>query len=417
MGSKMAAGEGGEGKIMSRKTKKKFSMKQIQPIPMRSQRAVATTSRLTREFGLVPALQVVTDTLSVTKQIVQKNLNRALNLDKPLPAGGESVAARPSLSWLEFFLKIPVKVFNAAFTPMGRKNLAYAAKKSLLKLNGEFRAKGTLIYKLNDGSPFVLHRGNRLSELFYLEGAYEPLETLLVSKVVRPGDVVLDLGANVGYFTALLDRLVRPGGEVHSFEPGDSTFPKLEQTKKLLRLDQATLHRKAISNAVGEVDFWSSTSGLDAQQKTTNTPALSQELRLDRVAATTLDTLAAELTSRGANQIAFVKCDIEGAEPAMLKGAKKLLEAENPPVWLIEHNREALADHGCSSADLLKPFADGHIYFVPLCWPPSLMSVPHAQKWSGVADELPDECNLIILPTRGIFAKRAEALRQADLLS
>ena len=117
------------------------------------------------------------------------------------------------------------------------------------------------------------------------------------------------------------------------------------------------------------------------------------------------------------SQISFVKCDIEGAEPAMLQGAEKLLRAENPPVWLIEHNREALAEHGVTSADLLKFFPGCEIYFVPLDWPPSLMSVPQARKWSGLPDQLPDECNLIILPGRGIFAERAGALRSANLLA
>lgn len=348
---------------------------------------------------------------------MQKHLNRAINLDKPLPVGGSGASAvRPSWPWVEFFLKIPVKAFNAVFTPMGRKNVHYFVKKLLLRVNGDFRAQGTLVYTLKNGSPFVLHRGNRLSELFYLEGAYEPLETLLVSKLVHTGDVVLDLGANVGFFTAQLDRLVRPGGEVHAFEPGDGTFAKLKQTKALLQMACSTLHQQAIGEAVGEADFWSSNCGNDAAQKSTHTPALARELRHHRVPLTSLDAFDTELSERS-KKIAFVKCDIEGAEPAMLRGAKKLLSSENPPVWLMEHNREALVEHGASSADMLKFFSGSEIYFVPMCWPPSLMSVPHAQKWSGVPDELPDECNLIILPTRGIFAKRAAALRQADLLA
>jgi FkbM family methyltransferase len=390
-------------------------MKPNQPILMRSQRASATTNRLVGEFGMAPAWQSAAVALPTQNPIVPKNLNRALNLDKPLPAGGGAATVRPLWPWLEFLLKIPVKAYNAAFTPMGRKNVQYFLKKSGLRLNPEFRANGTLLYPLENGQSFVLHANNRLSELFYLEGAYEPLESLIVSKTVQPGDVALDLGANVGFYTAQLDRLVQPGGEVHAFEPGEGTFAKLEQTKKLLRLERAKLHQQAIGEAVGEADFWSSNCGNDAAQKSTHTPALARELRHHRVPLTTLDALAAELGVR-AKKIAFVKCDIEGAEPAMLRGAKKLLNSENPPVWLMEHNREALVEHGASSADLLKSFSGSEIYFVPLCWPPSLMSVPQAKKWNGVPSELPDECNLIVLPTRGIFSKRADALRQAKLV-
>jgi FkbM family methyltransferase len=239
---------------------------------------------------------------------------------------------------------------------------------------------------------------------------------LIVSKVVQRNDIVVDCGANVGYFTALLDRLVRPGGQVHSFEPGKGTFSKLERTKTLLRLDRSILYPKAVGSSVGEVDFWSSMSGSDAQQKTVRGEVLGRHLRHDKVAATTLDAFVAELPTDDTPRVAFVKCDIEGAETAMLKGAKTLLGSANPPIWLIEHNRPALVDQGATSADLLAFFAGCDVYFVPICWPPSVMASPRASKWSGLADELPDECNLIVLPKRGVHAQRAEALRQTGLL-
>jgi len=317
----------------------------------------------------------------------------------------------------EFILKLPGRLYNAVFTPMGRKNFFYFLKRQGVKLNPDYRRDGTLVYPLGNGNNFVLHRGNNLSELVYLEGAYEPLETLIVSKVVQRNDIVLDCGANVGYFTALLDRLVRPRGQVHAFEPGGGTFSKLERTKALLRLDRSTLYPKAVGSSVGEIDFWSSTSGSDAQQKTVQGAALGRHLRQDKVAATSLNVFVAELPAGDAARVAFVKCDIEGAEAAMLKGAKNLLSSANPPIWLIEHNRPALSDQGATSADLLAFFAGCDIYFIPICWPPSVMASPRASQWSGIADELPDECNLIVLPRRGMYAQRAAALRQSGLLA
>jgi FkbM family methyltransferase len=340
------------------------------------------------------------------------NANKAILVDGRFvqPDGGAS-------SVREFILKFPTRLYNAIFTPMGRKNLLYFIKRQRVNLNPDYRRDGTLVYLLGSGNSFVLHRGNLLSELVYLEGAYEPLETLIVSRVIQRNDVVLDCGANVGYFTALFDRLVRPDGQVHSFEPGAGTFTKLQRTKELLKLDRSTLHPKAMDSSVGAIDFWSSTSGSDAQQKTINNAALGRHLRHDKVAATTLDAFAAELQVNGVDRIAFVKCDIEGAETAMLKGSKNLLNSENPPIWLIEHNRAALADRGATSADLLAFFAGCEIYFVPICWPPSIMASPKADKWNRVPNALPDECNLIIFPKRGIYAQRANALKEAGLLA
>jgi FkbM family methyltransferase len=311
-------------------------------------------------------------------------------------------------------MKKLIKAYNAVFTPMGRKNLRNHLKKSGVNKNPEYQKNGAVAYALKNGNRFVLHRGNQLSELVFLEGAYEPLETMIVSQAVQSGDVVLDVGANVGYYTALLDKLVAPGGQVHSFEPGQGTFAGLEMTKKLLALGHTSLYQKAISDSVGSIDFYISTSGSDAQQSTVKVAALGKNTSLHRVEATTVDAFVAGLKAKPG--VAFVKCDIEGAELHMLKGAKELLNSENPPIWLIEHNREALTEHQASSSDLLTPFANFDVYFVPLCWPPSVMASPKADKWNGVPSALPDECNLIILPKRGAFANRAANLRKAGLI-
>jgi FkbM family methyltransferase len=321
------------------------------------------------------------------------------------------------MSLLNNIPRIPIKVFNAVFTPMGRKSLRNRIKMNRAKRDSGYQKNGTLIYPLNNDRRFVLHRENQLSELIYLEGAYEPLETLIVSQAVRAGDVVLDIGANVGYFTALLDALVKPGGQVHSFEPGSGTFTHLQETKRLLELDRTVLHQKAISDSTGHIDFWVSTSGSDAQQSTVKVAALGQQIRQHRVEATTLDAFVMELYAKGVRGIAFVKCDIEGAELSMIKGAQSLITSKNPPVWMIEHNRAALLEHGNSSRDLVSPFAGSDIFHVPLSWPPSIMASRQASKWSGVPDELPDECNLIIVPKRGDYADRAVELRQAGLIS
>jgi FkbM family methyltransferase len=318
---------------------------------------------------------------------------------------------------MSFISTLPRKLYNAMFTPMGRKNLRNRVKVCRASLNPGFRKNGTLVYPLKNRNRFVFHRDNHLSELIYFEGAYEPLESLIITHAVHKGDTVLDIGANVGYYTALLDGLVSPDGQVHSFEPGRGTFARLQETKDLLKLDRTFLHAKAISDHVGQIDFWVSTSGSDAQQSTVKVAALGEQTRRNSVEATTLDAFVAGLNSKGGACIAFVKCDIEGAELFMIRGARSLIHSESPPIWLIEHNREALTDHGSSSCDLVSPFGDFEIYFVPLSWPPSKMAIQQADKWSGVPAELPDECNLIIVPKWGAHAIRAVTLRQAGLIA
>jgi FkbM family methyltransferase len=338
--------------------------------------------------------------------------------NQTMSANGNSnqpLGSRESIA--DIVLKPSIKAYNALFTPMGRKNLYFFLKKIRARLNSDFRANGTMLYKLANGNSFLLHRGDCLSEQIYLEGAYEPLETMLVSKIACRGDVALDIGANVGYYTALLDGLVKPDGVVHCFEPGEATFRRLGETRNLLHLDRASLHAKAISDASGPIEFWMSEAGLDGQQSTQKNSGLGQQARCTRVEAITVDAFAADLKTRDARSIAFVKCDIEGAELSMLKGAQTLLQSENPPIWLIEHNRKVLLAHGVETSDLLSFFREADVYYVPMCWPPSIIPVKQVTKWNGVPDALPDECNLLIFPRRGIYAKRAAALYEAGLIA
>lgn len=314
-------------------------------------------------------------------------------------------------------LKLPKKAYNAVFTPMGRKRLHYFVKRMRIQMNPDYRRTGTPVYQLKNGQRFVFHRGNQLSELLYMEGAYEPLESLIVSQAVRPGDVALDIGANVGYYTALLDHLVKPGGQVHSFEPGAGTFARLTETKTLLHLDQAVLHRQAVSDAVGHIDFWVSTTGFDGQQGTVRHHGLAEDVRCDRVEAVTLNSFLEELKTQGVSNIAFVKCDIEGAELAMLKSAQKVLSSADPPIWLIEHNLHVLRGYGATSLDLLGHFAGCDVYFSTAAWPPTTMVTSQATKWNGQPEQLPIECNLIIFPRRGVYAGRAEQVRKAGLIA
>jgi FkbM family methyltransferase len=344
-------------------------------------------------------------------------MDKLLNINKVPSTGGGNGGAAGTSPASSPLLKLPRKAYNALFTPMGRRNLYFFTKKLRLHLSPGYRKHGTRTYSLANGNRFVVHRGDQLSEQIYIEGAYEALEALVVSKIVHRGDLVVDIGANVGFYTSVLDGLVRPDGQVHSFEPGFATFRRLEQTKSLLRLSTTVLHQKAISDSVGQIEFWLSMTGSDAQQATHRHVGLGIQTRVAQVEAITLDAVVAELNSERKQNIAFVKCDIEGEETSMLKGATALLNAENPPIWLIEHNRKVLWEHETSSAQLLSYFNDANVFYVPMCWPPSQMTVKQISKWNGVPEDLPDECNLVIFPKRGVYAGRLASLQQAGLVA
>src|SRR5215831_4806609 len=66
----------------------------------------------------------------------------------------------------------------------------------------------------------------------FLTGMYEPGTTKVVGRLLRPGMVVIDVGAHIGYYTKLFAKSVGKQGRVYAFEPNPETFAVLEYNTK-----------------------------------------------------------------------------------------------------------------------------------------------------------------------------------------
>ncbi len=164
----------------------------------------------------------------------------------------------------------------------------------------------------------------------------------LLDEHVAPGDLVVDAGANRGLFTMRLSELVGPAGCVLAFEPNPECVRRLEQIADAA--GNVVVHASALSDAAGvgvlHVPIRSGTR-LDGLGHLGD-PAESGELAL---AVPTL-TLDEALRAEG-RRVRFVKCDVEGHELAVLRGASKLLE-DHRPVLFVEiewrHAGEAMQE-------------------------------------------------------------------------
>ena len=82
-------------------------------------------------------------------------------------------------------------------------------------------------------------------------GCFEPFQTELVVNEVRPGDVAIDLGAHIGYYTLLLARLVGPTGRVLAFEPDPDNFALLSRNVEMNGYANVELFNAAASDRPG----------------------------------------------------------------------------------------------------------------------------------------------------------------------
>jgi FkbM family methyltransferase len=160
-------------------------------------------------------------------------------------------------------------------------------------------------------------------------------ELRVVRYLIKPGDTVIDIGANVGVYTKILSELVGPDGHVYSIEPFPPTFEILCYNVKKLHLDNVEPINVAISDsqAIVTMALPYDSSGAETHYRAsivTDRPEESKT-KTTNVQATTIDSRF--LSASGT--ISFIKCDVEGHEPACIKGATKFL-ARSQAAWLIE---------------------------------------------------------------------------------
>jgi len=189
----------------------------------------------------------------------------------------------------------------------------------------------------------------------YLFGTYEPANARAFSRLVRPGDTIVDVGANVGYFAALLARWVGASGRVIAFEPVPHLADAARQTIADNGVeDVVCLQRRAVGAAPGHIAVHTF-RGLPLGHASTTTlgraDAVAHECEL-----TTLDVaLGDEL---GVERVDFVKIDVEGAERDVLAGATRLLARPDAPIVHFEVNRRCLEDRGLLAAQVVEPLRD-----------------------------------------------------------
>jgi FkbM family methyltransferase len=160
--------------------------------------------------------------------------------------------------------------------------------------------------------------------------------------LLRPGDLVFDVGANIGYPAILFAHLVGLRGKVVAFEASPRAFRLLLRATEA-DANVACLHAAA-SDSVGERRFFE-TESLDTSSLE---PVPGVEPCI--VPTTTLDIVSARMGTP-----AFVKIDVEGHEPHVLRGMQALLGSEAPPALMFEAlTSRALAESSAEIRELGK---------------------------------------------------------------
>ena len=150
----------------------------------------------------------------------------------------------------------------------------------------------------------------------------DAFEIELLKKHIKPGDTVLDIGANIGFYATILSDIVGEKGKIHCFEPDTTNFNHLKKTTSSYK--NIIINNKAVGPKTEKIKIYTSKE-LNVDHRTYKPEEYDAEIEIDAVS---IDDYI-----KGA-KVDFIKMDIQGFEMEAMKGMKETLK-NNPKVKMI----------------------------------------------------------------------------------
>jgi FkbM family methyltransferase len=180
--------------------------------------------------------------------------------------------------------------------------------------------------RMPEGGIFLAH-GDEMGYAVITD-TFERNERSALLKLIHSGMIVLDVGANQGYYTLMLSRIVGPSGMVFAFEPAQKEFEKLKRNVLENKLVNVSCENTAIGSQEARVDFFEGPSSMGSYGSLRPlAEEVTMKTRKSSVEMTTLDDFVA---GKALQNVHFIKIDVEGGELDVLRGAHHTLEKFKP---------------------------------------------------------------------------------------
>src|SRR5471032_427375 len=211
-----------------------------------------------------------------------------------------------------------------------------------------------VIKEIAPGVRLFIDLSDHVIGLNILRGRYEQEEIRFVRRELKPGDSAIDVGGHIGFFTMHMAAAVGPEGRVYAFEPLDANASLLERSIAENGFGDRVLFQRAAVGAtpgIATLTFPVETlnSGGAYLLRDGSAPLAGNQKK--EVPVVALDALELRRPVR------FIKMDVEGAEPQVLRGAARIL-AEDKPVILSElHPTQLERASGVTAGEFLAQIA------------------------------------------------------------
>ena len=250
-----------------------------------------------------------------------------------------NLSARGLLSWLP--PSAAYYIYTVLLRPAPLRRLAQGAVKRMIPPTMDFR-----------GARIALNQQDAIVSGSLALGCYETFVTDVLECLLQPGMTFVDVGANIGIYSALAAHRVGPAGRVLAVEPGPRNCAVLRESVRLNGFANVALFEGAASDVPGKASLFLCEDN-PADHRLHDG---SGQRRSVEVEVTTVDGFAA---ARGVRSADVIKVDTQGAEAAVFAGMSALLAAERAPVVLTEFWPWGLKQAGSDPRALLERFVAG----------------------------------------------------------
>jgi FkbM family methyltransferase len=180
------------------------------------------------------------------------------------------------------------------------------------------------------GFDLLVDPGDYLSVLLTRDGVFEAPETDLVTRILRPGDICIDAGCHVGYYSCLFAKLVGEKGRVYSFDANPQACNSTRRNLGLNGLYFAEVIQTALADIEGMTSFHISTDDQTGLSSLGPIPICKETISVLCLR------LEAFLDERRVDSVRLLKLDVEGAEEIVLRGLGRFLAAHVIDYILVE---------------------------------------------------------------------------------
>lgn len=187
--------------------------------------------------------------------------------------------------------------------------------------SNSYIGKPTYISRSFFGYNLTLDVSRSDAQIFlYLDGERFIQERFLLSRLLKKGMTVIDIGANIGYYMLMIEKHIGHQGRLILVEPSPENLPELKINIEKNEFSNVVLHEIAIGNRSGIIGI---KSGI-------NSGITDKSHGRYQVKIKTLDSIVKE-------KVDFLKIDVEGFEGQVLEGAKEILRRYRPILFLEIH--------------------------------------------------------------------------------